>query len=166
MAHVNFNFESQLREDKYRSFLLEIYALEIVDLIFEAADIGFYGEVSVGLVHGQCIGCQFNCGSEKDHDLCFLHFADQIEFLFDFALAKIEERKITHLFKQKISTFNQFHLPEITPLSPFIHFLNGEWRKNTFLTNYTVYSEILDRAICQRHMNVSNVTTYIEEQQG
>ena len=90
MAYVNFNFESECREDKYRSILFETYALEILDLIFSQTNVGFCEQISLGLVHGQCIGCQFDCRSQNDHDICLLPFDEQIEYFFDFAIVLIE----------------------------------------------------------------------------
>lgn len=165
MSHVNFNFESDFLEDKYRTILLETYTLEIIDLIFSNPNEGFLNEhFTEGLIHGQCIGCQYNCGSQKHHDICLLPFEQQIERLFDFAVALIEERKITHVFQQKIIA--NFPLAELTRWSSHAYFLSEEWRKESFLTNYIVYSELMDRAIVHRHLYLNETSPFEGKRKG
>jgi len=48
-----------------------------------------------------CFGCQFDCGSQKDHDLCLdLTNYQQVERYYDGAWARIDFKQFAELFKE------------------------------------------------------------------
>lgn len=145
--------------------MLSLYTFQVLQEIFNQPGTGYYQTQATGLIHKQCFGCQFLCPSQRDHNICLLPFYEQIEQLFEFAIAEIEERKISYLFAKEISEANP-PLANITSNSPFSYFMDEEWRQKSFLTDFSVYSEIMDKAVCEKHLEREEIQAPEKKRSG
>lgn len=148
MSNLIYNFECDRLEQAYTDILIHIYAYEIQRIIFNDFGGGFNEEYVQGLVERQCFGCQFNCSSQKHHDICLLPFQDQIEFLFDFALAEINQEKVTEEFHKSVL---EKQLPFVNSQGKFKYFLDENWRKYCFIEREGEY--LLEQVICIEHLS-------------
>lgn len=137
------------RLDKaYSSILLDIYACTIHSIIFISTyDDDFFGGGVRALIYRDCMGCELNCGSQKHHDICTLHYIYQVEYLYASALSELDENQIEIQFFSKIL---EGGLPPIDKKSGFRHFMQPHWRKNFFLVNFE--EEIKGKVVHKQHI--------------
>lgn len=147
--NVTYNFEYDWLDDTYKDILVEIYAERLQFSIFTDTGEGYTGVGACGLIHKQCFGCQFQCSSQKHHDVCLLPFEDQIEFLIDYGLGEVNEVEITQTFIRHLSESGK--VPSISLVSPHRHLLDGQWRQNEWLTLFVVRHDIINRIVCMEY---------------
>lgn len=162
--NVTYNFEHELLDERYKDILLEIYSHKIRELIFSSEGEGFHGVECVGLVQRHCFGCQFQCSSQKHHDICLMSFVNQIDFLFEFALAEINEIEVSDLFNQKLSLSSS--LPAISIFSQYKYLLDSQWRQNEWLNTFTVFEQLVDRVVCLEHLRRVGAQEKYSDNQG
>lgn len=147
--NVTYNFEYERLDDEYKDVLIEIYSDRIRRLIFEDCGQGFTGVDGEGLIKQHCIGCQYQCSSQKHHNLCLLPYEVQIEELIDYAFGGINEIEITAAFEEHVSKSSKLHSLGFN--SPHKHLLDGEWRQNIWLNEFVVRMDIINRVVCLQY---------------
>lgn len=137
--------EDDCMHDIYTDILLDVYARELLRLIFEYIDPTQPMLWGRGLIHVDCQGCHHMSPSQSDHDLCMLNFDQQIMLCVQSAFRILNENDITHNFTEAVS--RSYMLDSVTSNSPRSHLLNPTWRKFCWLQECKVETKLIRRMI-------------------
>lgn len=131
-----YSVENDYMHEVYIDVLVDVYCEQIRYLIFDHLESPATGHGGRGLIHQECYGCINNSPFQNDHDFCIIPFEQQIEYLFEDAVDKLDEDDITEQFQKAISISS--FLPLLSPILPRNHLLDPQWRQNSWLSQIEV----------------------------
>lgn len=153
-----YSVEDDYMHDVYTDVLLDVYCEEIRYLIFDHLESHATGHGGRGLIHQECFGCIHNSPFLNDHDFCIIPFEQQIEYLIEDAIYKLDEEKITHKFQEAISTSDL--LSPLSAISPRQHLLDPVWRQQSWLSLIQVRLQVHANLVCMEQYR-RNINTQV-----
>ena len=147
-------FARELRKERLKNILFDVYRDELTEIIWNRPGEGFNSVSSLGLIHRQCFGCQFDCGSQRDHDICLLGLEQVVEELIEHAIGECDEGYITHEFKRRINESVYFDHP--LPQVEILEFICPVWRRDNLFRNGVEYDHLKNLIVMKRHLQVTD----------